>query len=771
MATENPILPAPEEQVSKAAEDVQKATSEVTPEVPDSETAAIAEPETPAVAQGEPAASAAEAPVSEALAEETVAETAAEAPAAGEVAADAPADGEGAPAEMPAAEVPAAEVVAEAPAAETAAEAAPAEETARAKRARIKPAAEAVVTETEEEAAASDVQVDFADEEAALAAQDAGLELEGETAEEAEAEQMAGSAADTEDKFTGRGKEELVALFTRMLEEQPVQSIRRDVEALKIAFYRIRRAEVEAARRKFIEEGGAEEDFAPAVDGVEVQLKELFKEYRRRRDEFIANLEAEKEKNLQVKLGIIEELKELVNSDETLNHTFTKFRELQQRWKETGIVPLQNVKDLWETYNLHVENFYSFIKINKELRDLDLKKNYEQKVALCEQAEALVLEPSVVEAFHKLQKLHDEWRETGPVANEYKEALWERFKAASSRINKQHQEHFETLKGEQVKNLELKTGLCVATEELSSQPLTTRKEWNRASDRLLEIQKTWKTIGFAPKKDNNRIYERFRTACDRFFEAKRQFYAGMKTEMEHNLQLKIEICEAAESLMNSEEWKKATDELIALQARWKQIGAVSRRHSDAVWKRFRAACDKFFERKASHFASVDGEHEENLQKKLALLAEMAGADVKAGGYEVIREFQRRWGEIGFVPIKQKDAIQKKYKAAVDELFNTLRGSERDRSMGRFREKVSSFKASGDRRLRSERERLYNKVRQLEQEIGLLENNIGFFAKSKNAEALVADVRAKIERAREEMASTIEKVKLIDKQDQDENNNA
>ena len=727
MATENPILPAPEEQVSKAAEDVQKATSEVTPEVPDSETAAIAEPETPAVAQGEPAASAAEAPVSEALAEETVAETAAEA--------------------------------------------APAEETARAKRARIKPAAEAVVTETEEEAAASDVQVDFADEEAALAAQDAGLELEGETAEEAEAEQMAGSAADTEDKFTGRGKEELVALFTRMLEEQPVQSIRRDVEALKIAFYRIRRAEVEAARRRFVEEGGAEEDFAPSVDGAEIQLKEQFKEYRRHRDAFIANLEAEKEANLKVKQAIIEELKELVNSDETLNHTFNKFRELQQRWKDTGIVPQQHVKDLWETYNLHVENFYSFIKINKELRDLDLKKNYEQKVALCEQAEALVLEPSVVEAFHKLQKLHDEWRETGPVANEYKEALWERFKAASSRINKQHQEHFETLKGEQVKNLELKTGLCVATEELSSQPLTTRKEWNRASDRLLEIQKTWKTIGFAPKKDNNRIYERFRTACDRFFEAKRQFYAGMKTEMEHNLQLKIEICEAAESLMNSEEWKKATDELIALQARWKQIGAVSRRHSDAVWKRFRAACDKFFERKASHFASVDGEHEENLQKKLALLAEMAGADVKAGGYEVIREFQRRWGEIGFVPIKQKDAIQKKYKAAVDELFNTLRGSERDRSMGRFREKVSSFKASGDRRLRSERERLYNKVRQLEQEIGLLENNIGFFAKSKNAEALVADVRAKIERAREEMASTIEKVKLIDKQDQDENNNA
>ena len=698
MATEKPTLPAPEEQVSPAAEDAQ-ANPAVTVRVPVTKT--------------------------------------------------------------PAAETPAEEAAAERISGE---EAAP-----RAKRARIKPAAGQEVAESEEDAS-RDVQVDFADEEAALAAQNAGLEIEGATPEEEAAEELAAQKPE-EDKFAGKGKEELVALVARMLEEQPVQSIRRDVEALKIAFYRIRRAEVEAARRRFVEEGGAEEDFAPSVDGAEIQLKEQFKEYRCRRDAFIANLEAEKEANLKVKQAIIEELKELVNSDETLNHTFNKFRELQQRWKDTGIVPQQHVKDLWETYNLHVENFYSFIKINKELRDLDLKKNYEQKVALCEQAEALVLEPSVVEAFHKLQKLHDEWRETGPVANEYKETLWERFKAASSRINKQHQEHFETLKGEQVKNLELKTGLCVATEELSSQPLTTRKEWNRASDRLLEIQKTWKTIGFAPKKDNNRIYERFRTACDRFFEAKRQFYAGMKTEMEHNLQLKIEICEAAESLMNSEEWKKATDELIALQARWKQIGAVSRRHSDAVWKRFRAACDKFFERKASHFASVDGEHEENLQKKLALLAEMAGADVKAGGYEVIREFQRRWGEIGFVPIKQKDAIQKKYKAAVDELFNTLRGSERDRSMGRFREKVSSFKASGDRRLRSERERLYNKVRQLEQEIGLLENNIGFFAKSKNAEALVADVRAKIERAREEMASTIEKVKLIDKQDQDENNNA
>lgn len=669
MATENPNLPAPEEQVSKVAEDVQH-----------------------------------DAPV------ETAQTVAAAAPASAE---------------------PAPAAVAEAPA-----------------------------------RAAQGEGVDFTDEEAALAAEQADLSLGEEPAaeEEGEADAEALQAA-ASDRFVGKSKQELLELFARMLEEQPVQTLRRDVEALKVAFYKLRRAEVEAARRAFVEAGGKEEEFTPAVDGSEARLKDLIREYRTRRDAFLANLEQEKEENLKVKLGIIEELKALVNSDETLNHTFTRFRELQQRWKKTGPVPQQQVKDLWETYNLHVENFYNFIKINKELRDLDLKKNYEQKVALCEQAEALVLEPSIVEAFHKLQKLHDEWRETGPVANEYKEALWERFKEASSRINKQHQEHFEALKAEQVHNLELKEGLCVAAEELVAQPLTTLKEWNRANDRLLEIQKTWKTIGFAPKKDNNRIYERFRAACDRFFESKRQFFAGVKSEMEHNLQLKNEICAQAEALQNSEEWKKTTDELIALQARWKQIGAVSRRHSDAVWKRFRAACDHFFERKAAHFAGVDGEHEENLRRKLALLDEMAAADVKAGGYEVIKDFQRRWGEIGFVPIKQKDAIQKRYKAAVDALFDALRGSERDRSMNRFREKVSSLKGAGDRRLRSERERLYNKVRQMEQDIALLENNIGFFTKSKNADALVAEVKAKIERAKAEMAATIEKVRLIDREQQ------
>lgn len=602
-----------------------------------------------------------------------------------------------------------------------------------------------------------DVVVDFADEDAALDAQKAGLSLGEETAEEQAVEEV-----DRQD-LGGMSKEQLVEMFASQLAEEPVHTLRKSVEAIKIAFYKLHRAEIDAARKAFEAEAGEGAEFVMASDASEARLKDLFKEYRLRRDEYIANLDREKEANLQIKLAIIEELKELVNSDETLNNTFAKFRELQQRWKDTGLVPQANVKDLWETYNLHVENFYNFIKINKELRDLDLKKNYEQKVALCEQAEALIVEPSIVDAFHKLQKLHDEWRETGPVANEYKESLWERFKTASSRINKQHQDYFDGIKQEQMKNLELKTELCKKTEALVEQPYTSRKEWNKASDNLLEIQKIWRTIGFAPKKDNTHIYERFRAACDRFFEAKRDFYAGIKTEMDHNLQLKQEICEAAEALQASDDWKHTTEELIALQAKWKNIGAVPRRYSDQIWKRFRAACDTFFERKAQHFAGVESEHATNLERKLALIEEMAAADIKTGGYDMIKSFQRRWSEIGYVPIKQKDAVQKKYKEAVDAMFATLRGSERDRSMNRFKERLQGMKGSGDKRLRMERERLYNKVRQMEQDIALLENNIGFFSKSKNADAMVADIREKIAKAKQELQDTIEKVRLIDSQ--------
>lgn len=606
--------------------------------------------------------------------------------------------------------------------------------------------------------------VDFTDEEAELAANAPEFELEGEDESSAIDEAPKENASTTD--YNGKSKAELLAILADILANKPVQTIRRDVEAIKIAFYKTYRAEVERARRAFVEAGGKLEEFVPTPDDAEQRLKELFAEYRTKRNEFIAKLEGEKENNYKIKLQIIEELKELIDSNETLNQTFNTFRDLQQRWKETGPVPQAYVKDLWETYNLHVENFYNFIKINKELRDLDLKKNYETKLQLCEEAEELVLDPSPVNAFHKLQKLHEQWRETGPVANEYKEQLWERFREASTKINKRHQEYFNSIKEEQKHNLELKTELCVKTEELSVAPLSTRKEWNKASEQLIDIQKVWKTIGFAPKKDNTKIYERFRNACDKFFENKRNFYLQIKAEMENNLHLKNDICAAAEALQESEEWKKATDELIALQKRWKEIGPVSRRYSDAIWKRFRSACDKFFERKAAFFASLDQQYEDNLAKKKQLLEELKTFVVenKERGFEALKELQHRWAEIGFVPIKQKEAIQKEYRKAVDAIFAKLRSNEKENRLERFKGKISSIAEGGDRRrLRFERDRLYNKMKQIESDIALLENNIGFFSKSKNAEAMIREVNNKIAKAKEEMATLIEKIEMIDKQ--------
>ncbi|MCL2562333.1 MAG: DUF349 domain-containing protein [Rikenellaceae bacterium] len=614
------------------------------------------------------------------------------------------------------------------------------------------------VTELALETATEEATPDFSDEEAELAAAAPEFDLGEENEQEKE------QAADTDlaGKLAGKTKAELLEMFAELLGTKPVQSIRREAEAIKTAFYKAHRVHTEELKAQFIAGGGAEEEFVAPSDADEQRLKDLFAEYRKRRSEHIATLERSKEDNLKIKLQIIEELKELVSGNETLNQTFNSFRELQQRWREIGPVPQANVKDLWETYNLHVENFYSYIKINKELRDLDLRRNYEAKIALAEEAEALILETSVVEAFHKLQKLHEQWREVGPVANEHKETLWDRFREASGRVNKAHQDHFDRLKDEQKANLDLKGQLCTKVEQLADAAYSSRKGWSKASDELLEIQKVWKTIGFAPKKDNAKVYERFRTACDKFFEQKRSFYVEARGEMDHNLRLKTQLCEAVEALQDSEDWRKTTDDIIALQREWKVVGPVARRHSDTIWKRFRSACDKFFERKSTHFSGREDEQDQNLIRKRELLSELEQADVALGGFEMIKDFQRRWSEIGFVPIKKKEAVQKEYKALMDKMFDALRGSDHTRSMDRFKNKVSEMRtAGGDRRLRGEREKLIARVKQLEADIALLENNIGFFAHSKNAESMIRDVREKIDRARQERDEALQKVRVLE----------
>ncbi len=563
-------------------------------------------------------------------------------------------------------------------------------------------------------------------------------------------------------ELTKLTKEEVLALLAEKVESEPSASLRNEVEALKVAFYKLHRADMEARRKAFFAENGEGAEYTPQTDEAELRFKELYNIYRTKRDEALALSDKEKEENYAAKLAIIEELKQLIDSEEALNTTFAKFHELQARWRSIGQVAQTHVSDLYETYNLHVENFYDYVKINKELRDLDWKRNLEAKTALCEQAEALTEATSVVDAFHKLQKLHEEWREVGPVSIEHKESLWARFKAASTIINRRHQEHFESIKSEQLHNFERKSALCDEVEKMVSEAPTTHKGWNKASERLQAIQAEWRTIGFAPKKDNNKVYDRFRAACDKFFEAKHAFYSEAKEDMSNNLEIKTALCERAEAIAERTDWAKATEELLTLQAEWKASGAVSRKYADAIWKRFRAACDKFFANKSQHFSTVDNEYAANLAAKQALLEEMNQATVKS--FDEIKEYQRRWSEIGFVPIRHKDELQKQYKAALDKLFASVRGADRQQQMSRFKEKVNTMRSSGDRRLRSEREKLYNRVKQLEQEIQTLENNVGFFAKSKGAEAMIAAVEEKIARARQDLADTIERVKLIDSQE-------
>ena len=557
-------------------------------------------------------------------------------------------------------------------------------------------------------------------------------------------------------------KEGVLARLAERVSEEPSAELRNEVEALKVAFYKIHRADMDARRKAFFEKNGAEAEYKPQADEAEVRFKELYNIYRTKRDEATALSDKEKEANYNAKLAVIDELKSLVDSEETLNTTFAKFHELQARWRAIGQVPQTKVGDLYETYNLHVENFYDYVKINKELRDLDWKRNLEAKTALCEQAEALTESESIVESSHKLQKLHEEWREIGPVALEYKESLWTRFKAASTIINRRHQEHFESIKAKQMQNLERKSALCDEVEKIIAENPASHKAWNKASERLVEIQGEWRTIGFAPKKDNNKIYDRFRAVCDKFFELKHTFYNEAKEDMAKNLEIKTALCERAEAIAEREDWAKATEDLLALQAEWKASGTVARKYADVVWKRFRAACDKFFARKSQHFSSVDNEYSANLAAKKSLLEEMSQATVKS--FNEIKEYQRRWSEIGFVPIRNKEELQKQYKAVLDKLFGMVRGADREQQISKFKNKVASMRDAGGKGLRSEREKLYNRVKQLEQEIQTLENNVGFFAKSKGAEAMISAVEEKIARAKRDMADAIERVKLIDSQE-------
>ncbi|MBN2649266.1 MAG: DUF349 domain-containing protein [Prolixibacteraceae bacterium] len=562
---------------------------------------------------------------------------------------------------------------------------------------------------------------------------------------------------------------ELINELRSMLEQDDFMTIHQKVDLVKSNFYKKHKANIQAQKKAFIDAGGFEEEFKPEPDPYEVDLKELMAIFRQKKAQFNKQLETEKETNLQKKFEIIEEIKNLVNREESINKTFQDFKVLQQQWHDIGLVPQAAMKDMWENYHHHVENFYDYIKINKELRDLDLKKNMEEKIILCERAEALLLEPSVLKAFNVLQKLHDSWREIGPVPRDKREDLWERFKDTTTKINKKHQDYFESRKKEQKQNLEAKMVLCEKVEEILALGIDNHKQWEAKSKDIIELQKLWRTIGFAPKKNNNEIYERFRNACDTFFDNKREFYTKHKEIQTNNLQLKIDLCVQAESMKDSNDWKKTTNEYIEIQKKWKEIGPVPRKQSDAIWKRFRAACDYFFKRKSEFFSTIDETQVENLKLKNQLIEDVNAFKATkndSADFDKLRDFQRRWTEIGHVPIANKNEVQKRFREAINNQFDKLKVDDQEKNLLRYKSKVSDWK-NNDRaqnKVYAERDKHVIKLKHLESDLLTLKNNVGFFANSKNAEGLIKDVKRKIANAEEQIEYLKEKIRIIDQVD-------
>ena len=560
---------------------------------------------------------------------------------------------------------------------------------------------------------------------------------------------------------------ELSELFQKL--GSGIERVKRskETEAIKSAFYKrlskekadaglapveepsTSEIEKEEAADVSVEEGKVENPFEALENG----FKSLYNDYKKERAEFNQQLEKERADNLAAKEAVIEELKALVEKQEDVSATFPEFREIQNKWRSIGSVPAQNYRNINDSYQYYVEKFYDMVKINRDLRDLDFKKNLEAKQGLCDLAEKLSENDNVVEAFRELQKLHEQWKDFGPVAKEYREDIWNRFKAATSVVNKKYQAFFEEQKAKQAENLEAKTRLCELVEAIADKEVKSSNEWNALSKDIEDIQKQWKGIGFASKKDNQKIYDRFRAACDKFFEKKRVFYSQYKENMNDNLEKKLAIIEQAEVLKNSTEWKKATDQFINLQKQWKEIGAVPRKKSEQLWKRFRAACDEFFAERDKQ-AKPENDFYGNLKAKRKLIEEIQAYENGSDDAAAMQDFAARWQAIGFVPFKEKDKIAQTYKEAMQAKFPDF-GSRPQRGGNRQ-----------SRAPRSEKEILIQKYNTLQQDIDTYENNIGFFAASKNAEALIAQMRERIANAKLELKQLEAEIRKAEEADKD-----
>lgn len=568
-----------------------------------------------------------------------------------------------------------------------------------------------------------------------------------------------------EENTAGKLTKEEILNRLQALVDAPIETVRGEVESLKQAYYKIRRNEVDELRKAFVEQGGDEKDFTAPEDTQENFLKELLGSYKEKKAAYLAEEEKQKAENYEIKLQLIEQLKMLCESQDDFNKLYNEFKDIQQKWKEIKLVPEEHANELWKEYQTYSEAFYDLIKINNQFRDYDFKKNLELKTALCEAVEKLQDEKDIISAFHQLQKLHQQWREIGPVAKELREELWGRFKAASTVINKRHQQHFENLKAKEQENLVAKTAICEEIEGIDYAALQTFKDWDEKNNEVLALQQKWRTIGFTPKKHNTKIFERFRAACDVFFTKKTEFYKSIKAEMEKNLEKKRALCEKAEALKDSTDWKGTTEKMIALQKEWKTIGQVTRRHSDSIWKRFITACDYFFDNKNKNVSSQKSEEQTNLEAKKALIEKVKTMDESLDTEEAIttlKEWIAEWNEIGHVPFKEKDKVYKAFHEAVDAQFDRLKVDQRDRRMKSYRNNVSEMAGKGKGKLYSERDRLMRTYERMKNDLQTYENNIGFLTiSSKGGSGLVKEMERKIEKLKAEMELTVKKIEAID----------
>ena len=559
-------------------------------------------------------------------------------------------------------------------------------------------------------------------------------------------------------------KEEILAKLKEVVAD--VENVAKpEIDGLKQSFYKLHNAEQDAARKLFIENGGAAENFVPQTDSVEEEFKNIMSVIKEKRSALTAELEKQKEMNLQVKLSIIEELKELVESPDDANKSYTEFKKLQQQWNEVKLVPQAKVNELWKNYQLYVEKFYDLLKLNNEFREYDFKKNLEIKTHLCEAAEKLADEADVVSAFHQLQKLHQEFRDTGPVAKELRDEIWARFKAASTTVNRRHQQHFEALKEVEQHNLDQKTVICEIIEAIDYKELTNFASWESKTQEVIALQNKWKTIGFAPQKMNVKIFERFRKACDEFFRKKGEFFKTLKEGMNENLEKKRALCEKAEALKDSTDWKVAADELTKLQKEWKTIGPVAKKYSDAVWKRFISACDYFFEQKNKATSSQRSVEQENLEKKKNIIEKLNAIDDQMdteGATQLVRDLMKEWNGVGHVPFKEKDRIYKQYHSQIDKLFERFNISASNKKLSNFKSTISSIQEGSPQALYREREKLVRAFDNMKNELQTYENNLGFLTtSSKKGNSLLTEINRKVEKLKADIELVKEKIKVVD----------